>query len=652
MTLPDTSVAAARRRPGRHRRRAAVTLIAGVLPLAAAGGALAATGVSIANTDKLVARGPVNTVNGFPAWYQDSRGTRTELCLDDTNPFCAFLPGSVPDPSRPVSFPDNFSPENFYFLAGSQVALPAGGSVTLTTGLEGAFVNAVQNGDQMVFGRVRIVVKGAPVNTALTIRYPYGEAMVDTDATGAGRIVEDIGASAGAFDAALKSNIGPFLLASGGPVTGPDGALYVGNPDVPTTVTGGPRGNTFSVTGPGVAVSNDLFTLQGRIATNHGIAADAAVVEKDGAVDVFATSAGSAAEVVGGAGYATTGMVHDPGSDRFYARVPYSGATPTSIKVRSLSDMPASTSDVPVAVRDVVVSEASYDGTALTVSAHSRAGGELTVKGYGTLTSGTSKSFPTSSPPAAVTVTQGTSSATLPVSVTGGAATVPLAPVPPSSAVDPTPAGEASTSTGGTVTPPTATAPVASVAAADLTLVRGSSTQLDASGSTGAVSYAWSQTSGTAVTITGASTAKPTVALALATTTSATAPASPIDNSPAVLQLVVTGADGTTSTANVTVRPDADSIAITAARHRLRTELRIDGTSLFGSPGAARVLAPATQVLLWGTDARGVRTKLGTWAVDTLGNWSLRLKPGPATQMTSVLVESTRGGSASGPVAP
>jgi len=34
--------------------------------------------------------------------------------------------------------------------------------------------------------------------------------------------------------------------------------------------------------------------------------------------------------------------------------------------------------------------------------------------------------------------------------------------------------------------------------------------------------------------------------------------------------------------------------------------------------------------------------------VDTLGAWTLRLKPGPTTQVTAVLVQSSRGGSATG----
>jgi hypothetical protein len=36
--------------------------------------------------------------------------------------------------------------------------------------------------------------------------------------------------------------------------------------------------------------------------------------------------------------------------------------------------------------------------------------------------------------------------------------------------------------------------------------------------------------------------------------------------------------------------------------------------------------------------------------VDTLGAWSLKAKPGPTNQITSVLVQSSRGGTATGAV--
>src|SRR3954463_10821413 len=99
--------------PGRVRgrapgRRTAVAAAAAGLMLAGASSAWAVTGVTEANTNKLVARGPVDTTNGFPTWYQDSGGRRLELCLDGDNPYCGFLAGDIPDDTSPISFPENF----------------------------------------------------------------------------------------------------------------------------------------------------------------------------------------------------------------------------------------------------------------------------------------------------------------------------------------------------------------------------------------------------------------------------------------------------------------------------------------------------------------------------------------------------------------
>jgi hypothetical protein len=628
---------------------------AGVLTFTGAAAAVAETGVlAPTNPNKLTARGPVNTETGFPSWYGDGK-TRLELCLDPTNGLCGILPDMIPDNTKPASFPDNFPAENFYFLAGSSLALPGGGKATLTLGLEGSFIsNKVVNGDQMVFGRQRIVVKGAPPNQVLTFTEPYGTIEIDTDATGAGKVVEDVGASVGLFDAALKSNIGPFLIATGGPVKDADGNLYVGNPDVLTTVTGGLNGNAFSVTGGGLNLSTNQFNIQGKIATNHGVQADSAVINKDGTLDVFGTSEGGAVEVVGTAGsFATTPMVTDPASNRFYARIPFTGAAPATVKLRNITDNPASTSSVAVTTRDITITQASFDGTKLTVAATSKGGGGLTVTGVGPLPSGAATDFPMTAPPAVVTVTQGTAKATQEVLVTGGAATTPLPTVPPSGTVDPTPGGDTSTSTGGTVTPGTGTTPAgepkAAVAAAQVGLLRGATATLDASGSTNAKTFAWTTKSGPDVTITAADTAKPTVTLPFQVKTTDTQPAT-LDNGPTVLTVTVTGDPGTTpATAEVTITPQVDTLATTTARHRLGTELRIDGTSLFA--GAAKILTPQTQVVIYDRTPGHAMAKLGTSPVDTLGGWSLKPKPGPAQQVTSVLVQSSRGGTTTATVA-
>jgi hypothetical protein len=76
--------------------------------------------------------------------------------------------------------------------------------------------------------------------------------------------------------------------------------------------------------------------------------------------------------------------------------------------------------------------------------------------------------------------------------------------------------------------------------------------------------------------------------------------------------------------------------------------MRIEGTSTLGT---TTLLIPATTVVVYDTTPGRPVTKLGTAQVDTLGAWSLRAKPGPNRQITSVLVQTSRGGTATGAVA-
>ena len=275
------------------RRRGIAAATAVLLAATGAGASLAATQVTQTNTNKLTAVGPVNTEYGFPSWYEDSNKTRVELCLDAENPLCGFLPGDIPDETAPISFPGNFPEEAFYMLAGSELALPGGGRAVLVLGLEAAFANTVTEGDQVVFGRQRIVVKGAPANTTLTFRHPYGTITIDTDGSGDGKLVEDISPAAGNFTTALKSNIGPFLKWD--PAAAPAApAGYLGDPGQDHTVTGSPTGyNKFSVNGGGLALETDQFTVQGKISTNQGVNTDSAVLNGS-MIDVFASSGNGA----------------------------------------------------------------------------------------------------------------------------------------------------------------------------------------------------------------------------------------------------------------------------------------------------------------------------------------------------------------------
>jgi Fibronectin type III domain len=411
-----------------------------VMPILAATDASAATQVTVTNTGKLNAVGPVNTVHGFPSWYQDSNNTRIEPCLDQDNPMCGFLPGDVPA-AGPITFPTNFPEEFFYQLVDSTLTLPAGGKAVLTLGLEGAFANGgAVAGDQQVFARTRIVVKGAPANTTLTFTHPFGAATVDTDGTGAGKLVEDKTPAVGNFGLALQGNFGPFLTWDTGPVKDSTGE-YAGDPAVDHAVKGGLNNNTFTVTGGGLNLSTNLFAVSGKIAINTGVQATGATPSANGQfVDVFATSTGEQLQVEATATSAKTPMVHDANSDRFYARVPVTGAVPANLTVTNIGDKPVSTSSVDVkAASGITISSAEFDGAAskLTVKAISSVATDtLTLTGYGDLVGGTG-TFTTLAPPASVEVKSGTRTATAPVVVTTGGATVAQPPLNPQNPTGP-----------------------------------------------------------------------------------------------------------------------------------------------------------------------------------------------------------------------
>jgi hypothetical protein len=641
------------RRNGRwsHRAIAAAAIVA--LPLVATTSAFATTAVTVKNPGGLTTVGPVNAENGFPSWYQDSKGQRVELCLNGEDPMCGFLPGDIPDGSLPISFPDNFPEEAFYMLAGSGIDLPGGGSATLTLGLEAAFANEVAAGEQVVFARQRIVVKGGPANTTMTFNHPYGTITIDTDGTGAGRITEDISPAAGNFETPLKGNIGPFLSWGADAPAG-----YLGDPNVDHTVTGGPLRNTFEASWPGATtIVQDQFTVQGKKATNAGVKADGAVVNGN-FLDVFATSEADPGELyVAAAGdVPSTPMQADPvapttpAPHTFYARIDMTGKTmPTSVTVRNIGDAPISTSQVTVTKPSAItITDASYNGTVLHVAASSASGAALTVSGYGTagaIGESGAVDIATSAPPLKVSVTGGTDTASADVRITSGTPTTPGLP-PTTATPDSGPVCEVN----GAVAPcpdggvPAGATPTANVAAVTAPVNLGDTVVLDASASTNATTYEWTQVSGPTAVITNGTTAKPSAKLQPYNPTATPLPAGP-RNDAAVFS--VTAVNGGTKSAPVTVSVPvkAETLTVASGRFRAGSEIRVDGTSTVA--GGPLVLTPATQVAVYvsqpGTAQDG--KLIGTAPVDTLGAWSVRVRSTTGfTAFTAVKVVSSRGG--------
>ncbi|BCR05655.1 hypothetical protein DESUT3_27240 [Desulfuromonas versatilis] len=225
--------------------------------------------------------------HGFPAFFQDTNGLQLEPCLPapagnaTRGDLCIFDP--------PAGSPLEVGSEIFWWMAEAEApALVAGGKALLTLALEGAFTaEEPVDGQQMTFGRVRIRVD-VPTPGTYTVTHPFGTQVFENVTVEDGiNITEDIGAinilfPELAFRGALGSSIGPFLtwpdfdqdptlqVLETDPETGlPTGTVleqYVGDPNVPHVVTGGPNGNLFRIQGPnGLNAQTELFTVMGKV---------------------------------------------------------------------------------------------------------------------------------------------------------------------------------------------------------------------------------------------------------------------------------------------------------------------------------------------------------------------------------------------------
>ena len=184
---------------------------------------------------------------GLPAGPGEPRENpdELELCLDD--PLCPVV-GDLPDPTRGISFPDNFPDESFWWS----------GEAQFTAGTIDA----------------RLVLGAAVPGATYQIVHPYGVVRATADDGGRLFYTDDNGCMSGpcGFERLLTQPVGPFLRWDDG---APEG--YVGDPSVEHTVTGSPYDtNEFTVSqvtdGAGDPISpepigsTDLFTVQGKLA--------------------------------------------------------------------------------------------------------------------------------------------------------------------------------------------------------------------------------------------------------------------------------------------------------------------------------------------------------------------------------------------------
>ena len=231
----------------------------------------------------------VDPYDGFPYWYRDDNSVKLSQCIDPADPYCVVLPDGGYDPAQPQEFPTNFPGEYFYTVADSEPLTTPGcdggpeGLAFIRSAVEGTFVNGVAAfGDQMVFGRVRIVVRGGLCpDTDYTFTHPYGETTLHTNADGSIKPVQgtvDIGCVPApgetcVWDQALSSPVfGGFLRWD--PAVAPAApAGYIGDAVTFHSVIGAPYrvggtpANYFRISGPGIAepLETNQFTVMGKL---------------------------------------------------------------------------------------------------------------------------------------------------------------------------------------------------------------------------------------------------------------------------------------------------------------------------------------------------------------------------------------------------
>ena len=521
---------------GRNARGRTRAVIAGLLAVLSAAGAVGVVAAAQGDTNDMRAVGPISTKNGYPIWYADADGTEVELCLDGT-PLCRFLPGDIPDPNNPISFPGNFPGEAFWWAGESTIADGATKKVVLVMGAEAAFASGevAKAGDQVSFGRIRVRMDDVTPLATYHVTTPYGELDLEADDRGRVFSTSDIGAltTPADFSLALGSPVFDGLL-EWDPAESAPPAGYLGDPAVDHTVIGSPTGNNiFRVEGPagsfglnqacpgvtnGSCIESNLFSIVGKRPTTSGVQTMRAVRvdhndESSDYLEVFANSRAGQKIMLSGAGIATTQMIGTTTGrgDLYYAKVLVPGNAPTEVVATNQTDGTSWTAKV----TDLVdTTSASYDlnTKTLTVAAHSSVatGVTLTAIPGGEMAADGTLSTPLVSPPLNVVVK----------SSAGGSATEPVRLV------------------GADVA---SAAVTAAATASSTSVIPGQQVQLNSVGSTGDIAkFQWAQTSGTAVTLNGN---KQPVAKFDA----------PAIGGNLTFRLTVTGLNGTTATADVTV---------------------------------------------------------------------------------------------------
>ena len=262
----------------------AVLGLAGLTPLVAAPAASAATAADVSTA--------LDPQNGFPVWYQDTGGTRLTPCLDAADTNCVVLADAGFDPAKALQFPTNFPSEFFYSVVDSARLDTKGcsgtkpGRFSVRMALEGSFANGtVVPGDQMVFGRVRVIATGGLCkSSSYEVTYPFGRLSFTTDSKGAlakNQGTTDVGCvpvapAACDWRVALDSPTVRSFLRWDPAVAPAAPAGYLGDAVTAHRITGATftapgetaPANYVRLTGPSLSnpLTTNLFTVSGKVA--------------------------------------------------------------------------------------------------------------------------------------------------------------------------------------------------------------------------------------------------------------------------------------------------------------------------------------------------------------------------------------------------
>lgn len=225
----------------------------------------------------LAARGATDVSHGnYPIWYQDSNGLALEHCIVD-GAQCLNAPEARPNPAAPLnitSVPPNWPAEMFFWTAVSSAGWTINGDLALAVlALESSFsIGQPQDGDQVVFARVRVKLLNPPLTGTYTFQHPWGQFNFDCTAGVVCVSTRDVGLAPLQFDLALGGDVGPFLrpsVSEGGAASAPVagvGGLYISDAVTEGFVTGGSVRNRVVVIDPlGNQFAQNRFSVMGKI---------------------------------------------------------------------------------------------------------------------------------------------------------------------------------------------------------------------------------------------------------------------------------------------------------------------------------------------------------------------------------------------------